>query len=53
MDQATDTEVVPELPGAETNTVDCAVAIEAKNPGVIEKDIAGVLVLGVKLASPM
>ena len=47
------TDVVPEPPGAEINTVDGTEGIAAKNPAVIVNDCDGVLLLALKLESPL
>lgn len=44
---------VPVAPGAEIETCDALVGIEAKKPGAIVKVIGGVLALALKLVSPL
>ena len=53
VDQKTETDEVPELPGAETTTVDCAAPIDARKPGWIVNCVDAALLLGLKLASPL
>jgi hypothetical protein len=47
------TELVPEPPGVAITTVDCADGIVAKNPGVIVKVCDWVVLLELKLESPL
>jgi len=49
----TDTDDCPDTPGDEITTVDCEEATEAKNPGVMVKVWDCVLLLGLKLGSPL
>jgi hypothetical protein len=47
------TDVVPEPPGSEITTADCAEGMAAKKPGVMVKVMGGVLLLVSKLLSPL
>jgi hypothetical protein len=47
------TEEIPVLPGTEIKTCDALAGIEAKKPGVMVKVIVGLLVLALKLPSPL
>lgn len=53
VDQETETDALPELPGADTTTVDCAFPIDARNPAWIVNGVGPALLLGLKLASPL
>jgi hypothetical protein len=46
------TDVLPDIPGAETNTCPLPEGTEAENPGVIVKVWDCVVLLGLKLLSP-
>jgi hypothetical protein len=47
------TDELADSPGIETITVDCAAGTVAKNPGVIVKLTGAVVLLGLKLGSPL
>lgn len=49
----TATDEIPVFPGAEMETCDALIGIEAKKPGVMVKLIGGLLALALKLLSPL
>jgi hypothetical protein len=53
VDDSTETELEPEDPGVEIATDDWFNGMAAKNPGVIVKESDWVVLLGLKLASPL